>query len=63
MGLVFDSAKEGDDICILCGGLAPFVVRQVHHGYSVVGEGYIRGVMYGETLNDNDWILEGIPLI
>ncbi len=63
MGLVLDSANEGDDICILCGGLAPFVVRQVHHGYSTVGEAYIRGVMYGETMNDNDLILGGTPLV
>lgn len=63
MGLVLDSANEVDDICILCGGLAPFVVRQVHHGCSVVGEAYICGVMYGEILTDDDLILGGIPLV
>ena len=63
MGLVLDGANEGDDIYISRGGMAPFVVRRVHHGYSVVGEAYIRGVMYGEALTDDDLILGGIQLV
>ncbi|TVY80444.1 Heterokaryon incompatibility protein 6 OR allele [Lachnellula suecica] len=46
------NTKEGDVICILFGGEAPFVLRPTSGGfYAVVGECYVNDIMQGESLS------------
>ncbi|KAF4833672.1 hypothetical protein CGCTS75_v003478 [Colletotrichum tropicale] len=50
-GYVPMRAKKGDLVCILFGSEVPFVVRREAGGkYSLVGECYIHGIMYGQAL-------------
>jgi hypothetical protein len=40
----------GDQICLLHGSRVPFVMRQQGSAYTLIGEGYIHGIMCGEAL-------------
>ena len=53
VGLVPGDAQVGDEVCIFTGGAVPFVLRKDSSGetYTLVGEGYIHGLMYGEALS------------
>ena len=63
MGLVPKRAAKGDGICVFLGGSVPFVIRRTDSGhYSLVGEGYVHGLMDGKALDmvlDVDWMEEG----
>jgi hypothetical protein len=51
MGLTPARAKVGDLLCILLGGVAPFVIRPVENGkFELIGNAYIHGVMNGEAI-------------
>ncbi|CZR62635.1 uncharacterized protein PAC_12532 [Phialocephala subalpina] len=56
VGFAPNGAMVGDLVCVFGGGAVPFVVRpkkgEIH---SLVGECYIHGIMYGESLE-----LEGV---
>ena len=44
----------GDVICIFLGGLVPYILRQEPDGiYSLIGEVYVHGIMYGEHMENN----------
>jgi len=45
-------AHSGDYICIFAGATCPFVVRERPEGdYTLVGDAYVHGMMYGEALD------------
>ncbi|KAK6069997.1 heterokaryon incompatibility protein [Seiridium cupressi] len=48
VGIGPDSMKEGDEVVILFGAKAPFLVRGVGSRWHLVGECYISGLMSGE---------------
>jgi hypothetical protein len=58
-GLVPGDAEKGDEICVFDGGAVPFILRksQLKKGvrrYTLIGECYIHGIMYGEALKFED---------
>ena len=42
-------AKIGDSIALLQGGATPYVLRAAGEEYTLVGEAYVHGIMYGEA--------------
>lgn len=42
--------QPGDRVCVLLGGKIPFVLRPAGNGFRFVGECYVQGIMYGETM-------------
>ena len=50
IGLGPRSIKPGDSVCILSGGLVPFILREGRDGYRLVGESYIHGLMEGQAV-------------
>lgn len=50
MGIGPPGMRPGDSICVFLGGNVPWVVRQVGHDYSLVGECYVHGMMDGEIM-------------
>jgi hypothetical protein len=49
-GLVPDTAKNEDIICILVGCALPLVLRREEDHFIVIGESYVHGFMNGEIL-------------
>lgn len=55
-GMLTQNADKGDHVCIIMGSTVPFMVREIEvaqslsTSYSIVGEGYIHGIMNGEAL-------------
>ena len=52
LGLVPNSAREGEEILVFPGAVTPFVVRRSGNSRKLVGDCYIRGLMHGEGLLD-----------
>ncbi|TVY80786.1 Heterokaryon incompatibility protein 6 OR allele [Lachnellula suecica] len=51
LGWVGAEAQPGDIVCIFLGASVPYVLRSENNGfYKLVGECYVHGIMYGETL-------------
>ncbi|KAF4173658.1 hypothetical protein CNMCM8694_000016 [Aspergillus lentulus] len=52
-GLVPGTARKGDFIVLLYGGVVPFCLRRSEQKniYQLVGEAYIHGIMHGEALD------------
>ncbi|GFF23708.1 hypothetical protein IFM58399_00403 [Aspergillus lentulus] len=52
-GLVPGTARKGDSIVLLYGGVVPFCLRRSEQKniYQLVGEAYIHGIMHGEALD------------
>jgi heterokaryon incompatibility protein (HET) len=51
MGLGPRSAEKGDVVCVLGGGIVPFLLRRVGEDtFRLVGESYIYGIMNGEVV-------------
>jgi hypothetical protein len=48
IALVPGAAESRDQICVLHGGSAPFVLREKDAGYVLIGECYVYGLMDGE---------------
>ena len=53
IGLGPRSIKPGDSVCILSGGLVPFILREDGSGYRLVGESYVHGLMEGEAVRES----------
>lgn len=55
LGLVPSTACEGDEILVFGGAITPFVVRKNEDGsHRLVGDCYVRGLMHGEAMQEND---------
>lgn len=52
MGLGPPGTKMCDDICVLMGYPAPFILRKVESHYLVIGECFVLGLMESETLKE-----------
>jgi hypothetical protein len=54
VGLCPSHLAAGDEVCIFFGGKTPYVVRpEEDNTYSLIGEAYVHGIMYGEFLKGN----------
>ncbi|RMX98995.1 hypothetical protein D0868_09779 [Hortaea werneckii] len=60
-GLGPAEAQRGDAVCVFLGYDIPFLMRQTPHGWELLGECLVAGIMEGEVVEDLDWtrILEG----
>lgn len=53
VGLCPSHVAVGDVVCIFYGGKAPYVIRPgKYETFTLVGEAYVQGIMYGEFLKD-----------
>ncbi|KAJ9643033.1 hypothetical protein H2201_004835 [Coniosporium apollinis] len=54
VGLCPKSARKGDVIAVLPGGMVPFILRPLNDSqptyYTLVGESYVHGIMDGEAI-------------
>jgi hypothetical protein len=49
VGLGPEITQRGDLVCVLSDLVMPIVLRPSDHGYRVVGEAYVHGIMFGEA--------------
>nr|OQO27261.1 hypothetical protein B0A51_04897 [Rachicladosporium sp. CCFEE 5018] len=57
LGLAHVAAMAGDEVWILSDAKVPFVLRLLSDStgrYSLVGEAYVHGVMFGQLVNEDD---------
>jgi len=57
------TTKVYDDICVFAGGVVPFIVGKGSPTYSLIGECYVLGIMYGESsdftgIRQEEFVLE-----
>lgn len=65
-GIVLKGTEKGDWICVLSENHAPFVLRKVGNGYTLIGDCYVHGLMEGEAIKmveEGQLKLETISLI
>jgi Heterokaryon incompatibility protein (HET) len=61
LGLAPALTEVGDVVSVISGANAPFILRPSQDGtYKIVGEVYLQGIMFGETLTDDRYPLEDI---
>jgi heterokaryon incompatibility protein (HET) len=48
------TTKVNDQICVFPGAVVPFVLEKNQSTYSLIGECYVHGIMYGESKNFPD---------
>ncbi|KAF7507382.1 hypothetical protein GJ744_010699 [Endocarpon pusillum] len=61
LGLAPALTQKGDVVCVLFGANAPFILRPSNDGtYKIVGEAYVRDIMFGETLKDDRYPVQEI---
>lgn len=60
LGLALSLSVVGDIVALVRGGRAPFIMRRcgLSRRYKIVGQAYIRGVMFGEALERQDFAFE-----
>ncbi|KAI7543819.1 hypothetical protein KC331_g7175, partial [Hortaea werneckii] len=60
-GLGPAEAQRGDAVCVFLGYDISFLIRQTDHGWKLLGECLVAGIMEGEVVEDLDWtrIMEG----
>jgi hypothetical protein len=44
--------QPGDLVCILFGGITPFILRAKDDYYALVGDAYVYGLMEGEAIRE-----------
>lgn len=49
---VWESARNGDIICIMFGCDVPLVLRPVRDHYELIGDCYMDGIMEGQAMKD-----------
>ncbi|KAF5672626.1 heterokaryon incompatibility (het-6OR allele) [Fusarium circinatum] len=54
LACVFDSTMVDDEIWIVSGCPTPLVMRSKGQQYSLIGETYVHGIMYGEAIRDDN---------
>lgn len=52
IGLGPSALREGDQVCVLFGGIVPFTLRQEDGVYRMIGECYVHGLMRGEAIKE-----------
>jgi hypothetical protein len=52
IGLGPGAVREGDQVCVLYGGIVPFVLRARDPWYHLIGEAYVHGLMRGEVIKE-----------
>ena len=62
MGLGPKDIQDGDTVSVLLSGQVPFILRKLDEAYTLVGESYVHGIMYGEALDDADFELHSFRL-
>ena len=61
LGLAPALTEVEDVVCVILGAKAPFILRPSADGtYKIVGEAYVRDIMFGETLTDDQYPLDDI---
>lgn len=61
LGLAPVLTQKDDVVCVMLGANAPFILRPAGDGtYQIVGEVYVRDIMFGETLQDDRYPTEEI---
>jgi hypothetical protein len=64
LGSMPKSTRVGDKICVFYGGNLPYVIRPFGEGkYTLVGDCYVHGFMYGEAMDMEDIETETIHLV
>ncbi|KAI6812740.1 hypothetical protein KC342_g17118 [Hortaea werneckii] len=60
-GLGPAEAQPGDALCVFLGYDIPFLMRETPHGWRLLGECLVAGIMEGEVVKDLDWarVMEG----
>jgi hypothetical protein len=56
IGIVPGDSQVGDEVCVFGGAAVPFVMRrndgeEDNMVYTLIGEGYVHGIMYGEAFS------------
>jgi len=49
------TVEPGDVIAIVAGLRVPLILRRFGLWYSVIGQGYLHGVMHGEAVAGDEW--------
>ena len=63
LGQVRKEARAGDSICVILGAEVPYTVRPTGAGtYTLIGDSFVQGVMYGEVLSDERYTTVDIVL-
>lgn len=60
--LVPFNVEAGDQIGVILGARAPYVLREDGDGFLKIGESYIRGLMHGEALDDGRYTVQQIRI-
>ncbi|KAI1194360.1 HET-domain-containing protein [Nemania serpens] len=60
VGLVPDTARDGDKICILQGCNVPYVLRPAGEHYRLMGDAYMHGIMLGEAFVRDEGLKEAM---
>lgn len=61
LGLAPSMTQKDDVVCVLFGANAPLILRPSAGGtYKIVGEAYVRDIMFGETLKDDRYPVQQI---
>jgi hypothetical protein len=63
VGLGPATNQKGDAVAVLLGGSVPFVLRQEHSWFTLVGECYVHSLMNGEVVQDSTIGFEMLRLI
>jgi hypothetical protein len=56
VGLIPSHAAKGDILCIFLGGKGVYLLRPqpaTNHAYTLIGEAYVHGIMYGEFMKSD----------
>ncbi|KAK0117706.1 hypothetical protein ONS95_012035 [Cadophora gregata] len=62
LGQVPFGTRPGDLVCILKGGIVPFLLREDGEYYRLVGECFMNGIMYGEALDSQNIVEQSFKI-
>lgn len=63
LGITPMNVKAGDSIVVLAGAPKPSFIRRQGEGYLFMGNGYMRGITYGEISESSNFTEETIRII
>ena len=56
VGIMPEATEVNDVVCIVKGGVTPFVIREEGEDWRLVGDAYVRGIMQGEVLEEEGFV-------